>query len=239
MSLQPLKNKLNHYSVTVSHFFNVLILMVAIIGLAQVVSVGIGDPVLPRMFSFDQYGNRHQQVLYRYDSTAYLSGKHDTVTQGTYWASLQSTIAILQVTNPDVAMWLDTLRREDKVRFRLMRVQQRIWGARVQASFNVFTGKLHIGESFWRMRNGDRAAILVHEYVHDRQSRIKIFADVMTELLAGRLGEYGSRLEDEAHLYQWECYRAMNMSPIRITDYLRRRNLLHYSGSVNGLASFR
>ncbi len=239
MRLQMFKKNLNQHTDTLSHFFNVLILIVAIIGLAQVVSVGVGDPVLPRMFDFDQYGNGHQKVLYRYDSTAFLSGQHDKVSQDTYWASLQSTIAILQVTNPDVTMWLDTLRRQDKVRFRLMRVQQRIWGSRVQASFNVFTGKLHIGESFWRMRNGDRAAILVHEFVHDRQSRIKIFADVMTELLAGRLGEYGSRLEDEAHLYQWECYRAMNMPPIRITDYLRRRNLLHYSRAVNGLASVR
>ncbi len=203
---------------------NIAVLLLALVGLTRLASELYGDGPLPRFRPLSQVApGLVDQLAVNSVNTPVVTAAREAS-----WRKLQPTLVILEAISPEIATWLKELHQQDRIRYRLLRIQQ--WAFRdrdILVSYNGNYGTLHIGQSFWYLSDGNKAAYLAHEYRHFRQNRAKVLGELLTRTLSGKIMTYGNTLEDEAYLYQLAAYRAMSMDPAAIRDYLRQRDLLY------------
>lgn len=144
-----------------------------------------------------------------------------------HWHALQPSLSILKAINPDIAHWINRLNQNHRM---LWKQHATLFNWPVLASYDWRNDTFYLGPEFWKLQEGEKAAVLAHEYFHYRQNRFWLIADTLQEGLTGKLSEYGSRTEDEAHLYQWYAYQAMHMPPSDLVKgYFSRRKLYHFA----------
>lgn len=144
-----------------------------------------------------------------------------------HWQALKSTREILQAINPDISNWLERLYQGQKI---IWTPRPTLFNWPVIASYDGRFNDFYLGSTFWTLPEGEKAAIIAHEYFHACQNKLWIFADTVEEALSGQLSHYGSRTEDEAHLYQLYAYRAMGLPPSTIVrGYFNQRRLYRFT----------
>lgn len=202
---------------------NTLVMLLALVGGGQVYDAAIGDGPLPQMKTLSRVDpDLHQQAFQ--NSTAALAwGDRKGRTESEYWEALQPTLAILRTVSPEIATWVESQRASGKLSYDPPSVH-----IEPIAAYHPILRTLYINhEHFWGMKDGEKAAVLAHEYRHARQNIPKVTSSRLTQLLAGRFFEYPCQLEDEAHLYEKAMLEALGMSSYSAEDYLSRRNLHH------------
>jgi hypothetical protein len=142
-----------------------------------------------------------------------------------HWQALQPARQLAWAINPDIATWLDRLNREERITWSQ---QPTLFNWPVVASYVWYADTFYLGPGFWKLREGEKAAVLAHEYFHAQQNKWAMVGDTLLETLSGQLPEYGSRTEDEAHLYQWFALRALDLPPTSIRGYFMRRSLYRF-----------
>lgn len=206
---------------------NIVVLLLAMVGLAHVLDYASGDGSLPRFRSLRDSASHLQGRLYRNRSLK-LARQEVSISTADGWQAMQPAFFLVRAIAPEIADWLNRMHTRNRIVYRLLPLQRHFFSRQIYLSSNVNWGVLNVGPAFWNLRDGDKAAFLIHEYRHFRQNRPKVIASLTAEVLSGTLPEYGSVLEDEAFLYQNEAYRALGMPNGLIRPYLRRRNLLHF-----------
>lgn len=95
---------------------------------------------------------------------------------------------------------------------------------------NVF----YFSPDFWKLPEGEKAAVIAHEYFHHKQNTIWMVGDTIGETLSGKVPEYGSRTEDKAHLFQMMANKALGLPPDPIVvGYFAQRNLYRFMLTLN------
>jgi hypothetical protein len=200
---------------------NVLVLLMALAGLANLVSVTVQDGQLP---SFTPLSAHARRAVFE-NRTAFL-GEHALPSE--YWSALQPTMRLVDEISVPIGGWVRRLQRETRIHYQPLPIHAVLSSRHdVLAAYDANFGTLTLAPGFWQLTDGEKATVLAHEYRHARQNRAKIIASAIVQFLNGGMFQYGSPLEDEAHLYQLEAYRALGMAPERIRDYLGSRNLFH------------
>jgi hypothetical protein len=202
---------------------NTLVMLLALVGGGQVYDAAIGDGPLPQMKQLSRVDpDLHQQALQ--NSTAELAwgGKRER-TESEYWEALQPTLKILRTVSPEIAEWVESQRASGKLSYDLPSLH-----IEPVAAYHPILRTLYINhDHFWGLKDGEKAAVLAHEYRHARQNIPKVTSSRLTQLLSGRFFEYPCQLEDEAHLYEKALLEALGMSSYSAEDYLSQRNLHH------------
>lgn len=210
---------------------NVLILLLAMIGLAGLLDVGLGDGPLPRFRTLSdtapalipELGKNATSEVGRISAAQRRQLGHEAI-----WEKMRPTRRILQAISPEIGDWLEEMASAHRLEYDSWFLQNPIAPGLVYLAADKNRNVLKVGPAFWFLSDGHKAAFIVHEYRHFRQNRPKVIANLAAKLLTGRLPEYGSLLEDEAHLYQLAAYRALGLPYNTIIRYLHYRNLLNY-----------
>jgi hypothetical protein len=139
-----------------------------------------------------------------------------TSTEG--WQALSQSRAMIVVLSPEIEEWLYDLKRKDKITYgkapTTLSFYKKSAGTPIFAAYEPLGGKLYIGIDFWGLSNGEKAAILAHEYRHARQNWPKLISiRLMQGLWGGQLSDQ-SRLENEALDYERQARAALGLSPL-------------------------
>jgi hypothetical protein len=201
---------------------NVIIVGFALLGLLQWLACITDNDMLPPFHPLP--ANQAKLLKYRYlILTTHL---RESDTPKAHWQALQPSLRLLQAINPDISHWITQLNRENRI---LWKPHATLFNWPVLASYDWRFNNFYLGPDFWKLQEGEKAAVLAHEYFHYRQNRFWMVADTLGEGLSGKLSEYGSRTEDEAHLYQWYAYQALHMPPSDLVkSYFSRRKLYRF-----------
>jgi len=201
---------------------NTAVMLLALIGLLYMGATLIGEHIVPAFKPL----NPAQPALLKNRYLILSLNIQDSDSPQAHWQALQPSLALLHAINPDISRWITQLNAENRI---IWKKQATLFNWPVLASYVWQSNDLYLGPGFWRLQEGEKAAALAHEYFHYRQNRLWMIADTFVEAVSGKLSEYGSRTEDEAHLYQWCAYRAMRMSPSDIVQgYFSRRKLYRF-----------
>lgn len=201
---------------------SIAVFVLALIGAIQIIAAITGNETVQPFRSLATF--RPGLMKTRYEVLTATIKDKDSAEK--HWKALQPTLALLQAINPDISNWMIRLNTEKRI----------IWTRRatlfnwpVLASYDWRFNDFYLAPEFWRLPEGEKAAVIAHEYFHSRQSKLWMVGDTILEAVSGKLSEYGSRTEDEAHLYQWFAYRAMDMPPSDIVrGYFKQRNLYRF-----------
>jgi hypothetical protein len=201
---------------------SVVICLLALIGFLDVMGGFLGSPVV---LPFNSLGPEKPELMkQRYLSLTLDIDKLDS--PEAHWRALQPALSLLNAIQPDIAQWMVQLNREKRM---LWKPLPTLFNWPVLASYDWRLNYFYLGPEFWKLNEGDKAAVIAHEYFHHRQNKPWMLGDTMLETVTGKLSEYGSRTEDEAHLFQLAAYQAMGMQPSGIvTGYFRQRHLYRF-----------
>ena len=205
-----------------SSLLNIALYLLALVGLVQILAVFDNTEAVQPFRSLKVI--RPDLMDIRSQTLTSEITDHDTATK--HWHALQHSEALLWAINPDISNWLVRLNKEKRI----------IWTRRptlfnwpVLASYDWRDNTFYLGPDFWKLSEGDKAAVIAHEYFHYRQNKIWMVGDTLLEAISGKLKEYGSRTEDEAHVYQWFAYRAMSMpAGDTVKSYFSQRKLYRF-----------
>lgn len=144
-----------------------------------------------------------------------------------HWEALSASRELLWAINPDILSWLRRMNKENRI---IWEPRPNVFNWPVLAAYDARFDNLYLSPGFWELSEGEKAAVLTHEYFHAHQNRARLFIDTIEKALSGKLSKYGSRTEDEAHLYQLFAYRALGMPPSRLVrNYFLQRRLYRFT----------
>ncbi|MBY0403317.1 MAG: hypothetical protein K2X66_05430 [Cyanobacteria bacterium] len=218
---KPKEKRAGFFSTTLSSTVSFFFTWVAMIGAGHVYNEAIGDGRLPQFKVNRSHQETSQNKIYQ-NTTIHLQGQKN-ISAEAYWASLQPTLKILKVVSPEIEAWVQDRHQLNKIQYTLPETEEQ--GA--IAAFDPRNKTLHFGEPFWAMADGHKAAAIAHEYRHSRQNIPKMISTRITQMMTGKFLDYPCLVEDEAHLYQQEFYRAIGMSDEEVLPYLKARDLSH------------
>lgn len=114
------------------------------------------------------------------------------------WIALQPTIDILQKVNPTIAEWIIQCHEENNLIFEQPGVSQNRL-----AMYDVIARKVHIYPALFAGSDGDKAAVIAHEYRHSRQNFWKFYRYLFVYHLGG-MTDFNSDylIETEANYYE-------------------------------------
>lgn len=205
-----------------ARLMNAAVILLTLVGLLHLGAALTGEHTVPAFKPL----NPAQPALLKNRYLILSLNVQDSDSPQAHWRSLQPSLALLHAINPDISRWITQLNAENRI---VWKKQATLFNWPVLASYVWQSNDLYLGPGFWRLQEGEKAAALAHEYFHYRQNRLWMIADTFVETVSGKLSEYGSRTEDEAHLYQWFAYQAMRMPPSDIVQgYFSRRKLYRF-----------
>jgi hypothetical protein len=219
---KPKEKRAGFFSTTLSSTVSFFFTWVAMIGAGHVYNEAIGDGALPQFKVHRSLQQTSWQDRINQNTTFHLQGQKN-ISPETYWASLQPTLQILKAVSPEIEAWVQDRHQLNKIQYTLPDSNEE--GA--IAAFNFMNKNLHFGEPFWAMADGHKAAAIAHEYRHSRQNMPKMISTRITQMMTGKFLDYPCLVEDEAHLYQQEFYRAIGMNDEEVLPYLKARDLTH------------
>lgn len=188
-----------------------LVLALVLLGACAIYEEAIGDGPMPRF-----NGVIRQPELLR--SAHRNSTRMLPVVGADYWQALGASRRLLTVTSPEIASWLYGLRQQGRLEFTEPRESVFLYAREAEtsilAAYRPLNGKLYIGSSFWSISDGEKAAVLAHEYRHARQSFPKRLRRQVAQLLTWGRFRYQSTLEAEAFDYERQARFALGLSPL-------------------------
>jgi len=204
---------------------NIVVYLAALVGCIHITAALTGNETVQPFRSL--YAIRPDLMKDRYVVLTRNIRNEDSVEA--HWQALQPSLNLLNAISPDIAKWIVRLYNQNQI---IWEKKPHFFNWPVLAAYGK---EFYFAPDFWKLSEGDKAAVIAHEYFHYRQNKSWMVGDVIMETLTGKLSEYGSRTEDEAYLYQIYAYRAMAMPPGEIaTSYFRKRNLYQFLLSPSG-----
>ena len=131
------------------------------------------------------------------------TAKIDALTEeADIWNHLQPSLSILKEACPEAEAWVRNRHQEGKYGY--------TWGRTgYYAAFHPILRVLIINESLLRCSDGEKAAILAHEFRHSRQNIAKHVVTVITMILARDLQEHFEIVEYEAERFEEEVRKVV------------------------------
>jgi len=201
---------------------NVLLGLFALIGIIQIIAAFTVQETVQPFRSLQSF--KPELMKTRYEKLTLNITDKDS--PEVHWKALQPAQSILWAINPDIAVWMAQLHREKRI---IWTLHATLFNWPVIASYDWRMNDFYLGPEFWKLSEGDKAAVIAHEYFHYKQNKVWMVGDTVLETISGKLSEYGSRTEDEAHLYQIYAYQAMGMPPGEvIKGYFSQRHLYRF-----------
>lgn len=187
--------------------FTLLILL----GSCTLYDHAIGDSSLPRL---NEVGSIHAlQTLAHSNSTAEVSTISNPH-QG--WQALSQSRDLLTALSPEISLWLHELQQKNQIEYANTSALSTVYGQSddtpTLAAYEKISGKLVIHSAFWALSDGEKTAILTHEYRHARQNWPKKISVHLGQFVAGGQLHYQSQLEAEAFDYERQARSALGLS---------------------------
>lgn len=187
--------------------FTLLILL----GSCTLYDHAIGDGPLPRL---NEVRSIHAlQTLAHSNSTAAVS-RISNPRQG--WQALAQSRDLLTAISPEISLWLHELQQKNQIEYvdtsALSAVYSQSDDTPTLAAYEKISGKLVIHSAFWTLSDGEKTAILTHEYRHARQNWPKKISVHLGQFVAGGQLRYQSQLEAEAFDYERQARSALGLS---------------------------
>lgn len=178
-----------------------------ILGLCALYDQGIGDGKLPALN--DVSGSPEVLSAARYNSTLTIKGPAN-------WENLSGGRRLLLLLSPQLAEWLYQLNNRQKIIYETRGNWRSAYGKTSQtpllAAYEPWSGKLYIGSAFWKLPDGEKAAVLAHEYRHSRQNWPKVLSHRLVQWITHGQLQYESSLENEAFDYERQARAAFGLS---------------------------
>ncbi|WMU93266.1 hypothetical protein EMOOHJMP_00072 [Microcystis phage MaAM05] len=180
-----------------------------ILGLCTLYDQGVGDGTLPGFN--DLSGIREIQSAARQNSSPNLKAPAN-------WNTLSGGRSLLLALSPSLAEWLYQLNRQQKIIYETQEKWQSAYGQSSEtpllAAYEPWSGNLYIGPAFWALSDGEKAAVLAHEYRHARQNWPKILSHRLAQWMTHGQLPYDTPLEREAFDYERQARAALGLSPL-------------------------
>jgi hypothetical protein len=193
------------------HLSRITMLLLLIIGVCTVFDETIGDGELP-----------HFNNLKAATSDVAWQAKRNTTyrfyyqTDAKAWSALKPSRQLLMALSPEIAAWLYDMHRNQHIIYHAPTNTNAATYALppntpLIAAYSHLQGKLYLGRTFWDLSDGEKIAVLAHEYRHFRQNPPKRFSRQLAQLIGlGRL-HYTSLIEDEAFAYEKQAQAALGL----------------------------
>jgi hypothetical protein len=187
-----------------------LMLLLLLIGLCTVFDNTIGDGPLPHFNSLKTMTSSLIAAAHR-NTTARLT--HLNSYQA--WPALAPSRDLLTALSPEISAWLYDLHRQNRILYTTPTDAYGAYGVTadtpILAAYRHIDGKLYLGQNFWHLSDGQKVAVLAHEYRHSRQNAPKRIGTMLAQLLGGGQLRYASRIEDEAFDYERQAQSALGI----------------------------
>ncbi len=220
LNLQTLPVRLLNASRTVmTRLLRITLMLLICIGAATVWDAKIGDGPLPTFNTLTSDVAEHRLLarMAQRNSTAdwHPLLAHTAPHSADYWAALYPSRRLLNTLSPTITKWLDTLHREEHITLSepedIHATYQVSADTELLAAYRYSENTLYLGQGFWRLRDGEKAAILTHEYRHSRQNVGKRLSHQLAQLIGLGNLQQDSPMEAEALAYEQAAKMAMGL----------------------------
>lgn len=204
---------INAFSDALSMLKRLVLTLLILLGACTLYDQAIGDGRLPR---FNELASSSSiSALSRMNSTSAYAPMENLRTG---WLAMAHSRELLTAISPEIVVWLYDLNQKNRIEYGKAPATLFLYGKSsdtpVMAAYEVLSGKLYIGSAFWALSDGEKAAVLAHEYRHTRQNWPKQISDRLAQLASGGQLRYQSRLEAEAFDYERQARAALGLSPL-------------------------
>ncbi len=204
--LSPIRVRLKHGLELAKRW---LLSMLVLLGLCTLYDQGVGDgklPVFNDLSSLQEMQTRAQQ-----NSSQNLKAPAN-------WGALSGGRSLLLALSPQLADWLYQLNDQQKIIYKAPEKWQSAYGKSSEtpllAAYEPWSGNLYIGAAFWALSDGEKAAVLAHEYRHARQNWPKVLSHRLAQWLTHGQLQYHTTIESEAFDYERQARAALGLSPL-------------------------
>lgn len=188
-----------------------LILAIALIGLGTVYDEVIGDGTLPHLNQVAAIKPVYP-ILARQNTTQSLSTPLTAPEAG---QALSPSRNLLIALSPEIGAWLYDLHQQGHIVYtepaESLTIYSKQDGTETIAAYRHLNGTLYIGKTFWRLSDGQKAAVLAHEYRHFRQNLPKRISRQLAQLAGAGHFDYQSPIEEEAFAYERQALSALGL----------------------------
>jgi hypothetical protein len=191
---------------------NMILLLLLFIGAGTVWDATVGDGPLPRLNNL-----KHQSPawvrLSQQNTTAQASPLQ---IRQAYWQALSPSRRLLLSLSPQIALWLDTLHRHGHIETHEPEGIHQTYHVSADtpllAAYRYSQDTLYLGPAFWRLSEGQKVAVLAHEYRHSRQNAGKRISYQLAQWMSMGQLQNNSPMETEAMAYEREAELALGGS---------------------------
>lgn len=209
----PSFHRLSHLvGKALNQVLRVILLMALIIGFCTIYDEAIGDGTLPTFNVIKSASPAFTAQAMRNTTQALQPNASDAI----QWQAMAPSRELLTALSPEIAAWLYELQAQNRLVFHepaesLNAVFNASAETRVIAAYRHLDGKLYLGQAFWQLSDGQKVAVLAHEYRHARQNLPKRISRQLAQIAGGGRLHYQSMIEDEAFAYERQAQAALGI----------------------------
>jgi hypothetical protein len=187
------------------------LLLVLLVGVGTVWDAGIGDGALPQLNNLKQSAPE-LVPLAQANSTAHLPLE---TAQRQYWESLSASRTLLLSLSPQIAYWLFTLNQQGHIVAHTPDDVHQTYRVAADtpllAAYRHSENRLYLGEAFWQLSDGQKVAVIAHEYRHARQNPGKRLGYQLAQWMTLGQLHHESPMENEAMAYERQARTALGI----------------------------
>ena len=200
------------FRLALRQMMRVILLMALIIGFCTIYDEAVGDGSLPSFNTLKTVSPAFAAQAAQ-NTTQTLQ---PNASEAKHWQALAPSRELLTALSPEIAAWLYDLRQKNRIVFHepsenLTAVFHSAAETQVIAAYRHLDGKLYLGQAFWQLSDGQKAAVLTHEYRHARQNLPKRISRQLAQIASGGWLHYQSPIEEEAFAYERQAQAALGL----------------------------
>jgi len=190
---------------------NIALLLLLLVGAGTVWDAAVGDGSLPTLNDLSVSAPQLSQLA-QGNSTATLPLAQ---AQANYWESLSTTRQLMLSLSPQIAFWLLELHQNGHIIAHTPGDIHKIYHVSADtallAAYRHNENALYLGEAFWKLSDGQKAAVIAHEYRHSRQNAGKRLSYQIAHWMS--LGQLNREtpMENEAMDYERQAETALGI----------------------------
>lgn len=188
-----------------------MIILIAIIGLGTIYDEAIGDGPLPRLNRIAAIKPSVTEMA-RQNSTRHLPAQATAIAK---WNALSPSRDLLTGVSPQISAWLYELQQQERIIYSEPQESLSLYpmpkDTEAIAAYRHINGRLYLGNAFWRLSDGQKVAVLAHEYRHSQQSLPKRISRQLAQLAGMGHFDYQSPIEEEAFAYERQALSAVGL----------------------------
>lgn len=191
---------------------NMLFLLLICIGAGTVWDATIGDGPLPQLNNVKQQAPILMAMAQR-NSTAQLA---PSAIKQDYWQALTPSRQLLLSLSPQIAEWLENLHQQGHIETHEPEGIHQAYHVSADtpllAAYRYNQNTLYLGQAFWQLSDGQKVAVITHEYRHSRQNAGKRISYQLAQWVGLGQLQNESPMENEARAYEREAELALGLN---------------------------